>query len=177
VVEGAGVSAFQRLGVLARLTDGGPDARFGLHAAKNGGIFLSWPGKKRRFAGLSRREFLQYSQGAALAFLPSGLWLPRAGSALFPQNSSLSPEFHVHPVYKTPRAIEAVLKKARAEFDNFPTEIYQDQVARILQEWSAELKASPEKTAALERVMSGDFVATSPMEFSRCGRRNFRRSR
>jgi tetratricopeptide (TPR) repeat protein len=134
----------------------------GFTPQKNGGIFLSWPGKKRRFAGLSRREFLQYSQGAALAFLPSGLWLPRDGSALFPQNSSLSPEFHVHPVYKTPRAIEAVLKKARAEFDNFPTEIYQDQVARILQEWSAELKASPEKTAALERVMSGDFVATSP---------------
>jgi hypothetical protein len=36
-------------------------------------IFLSWPGKKRRFAGLSRREFLQYSQAAALAFLPAGL--------------------------------------------------------------------------------------------------------
>ena len=124
--------------------------------------FLSWPGKKRRFAGLSRREFLQYSQGAALAFLPSGLGWPRLNTELSPQDSSLPPEFHVHPVYKTPRAIEAVLKKARAEFDSFPTEIYQDQIARILQQWSAELRVSPEKTGALERVMSGNFTATSP---------------
>jgi tetratricopeptide (TPR) repeat protein len=55
-----------------------------------------------------------------------------------------------------------VLKKARAEYDTFPTEIYHDQVARILQAWSAELRASPQKTGALERAMSGDFVATPP---------------
>jgi len=55
-----------------------------------------------------------------------------------------------------------VLKKARAEYDTFPTEIYQDQIARILQAWSAELRASPQKADVLERVMSGDFVATSP---------------
>ena len=152
--------AVVRLGV--SLTDGWPDARFGLHAAKNGGIFLSWPGKKRRFAGLSRREFLQYSQGAALAFLPSGLGWPRFGSAFFRQDSSLPPEFHVHPVYKTPRAIEAVLKKAHAEYDTFPTEIYHDQIARVLRAWNAELRASPQRTEALERVMSSDFVATSP---------------
>jgi tetratricopeptide (TPR) repeat protein len=124
--------------------------------------FLSWPGKKRRFAALSRREFLQYSQGAALAFLPAGLRLPRFDSIISPQNSTPSPEFHVHPVYRTPRAIESVLKKAQAEFDSFPAEIYHDQIARVLQSWSAELRASPQKTDALERVMSGDFLATSP---------------
>jgi tetratricopeptide (TPR) repeat protein len=151
-----------RAAAVGCLTDGWPDARFGLHAAKNGGIFLSWLGKKRRFAGLSRREFLQYSQGAALAFLPSGLSWPFFDSGISPQDSSLPLEFHVHPIYKTPRAIEAVLKKARAEFDTFPTEIYQDQIARILQEWSTELRASPQETKAVELVMSGDFVATSP---------------
>ncbi len=113
-------------------------------------------------AGLSRREFLQYSQAAALVFLPSELGWPRFGSRLFPQESPLPPEFHVHPVYKTPRAIEAVLKKARAEFDTFPTEIYHDQIARILHAWSAELRTSPQKTEQLERAMSGDFVANSP---------------
>jgi len=94
-------------------------------------------------------------------FLPSGLWLPRFDSPAFPQNSALPPEFHVHPVYKTPRAIEAVLKKARAEFDTFPTEIYQDQIAKVFEEWAAELRVSPEKTGALERAMSGKFVANS----------------
>jgi tetratricopeptide (TPR) repeat protein len=55
-----------------------------------------------------------------------------------------------------------VLKKAQAEYDSFPTEIYQDQIAKVLQAWSAELRASPQRTEVLERVMSGDFVATSP---------------
>jgi tetratricopeptide (TPR) repeat protein len=110
---------------------------------------------------LSRREFLQYSQGAALAFLPSGLWLPRFHTPGVSPNSGLPPEFHVHPVYKTPRAIEAVLKKARAEFDGYPTEIYQDQIAKVLEEWVTELRVSPEKTGALERAMSGKFVANS----------------
>jgi tetratricopeptide (TPR) repeat protein len=104
---------------------------------------------------------LQYSQGAALAFLPSGLWLPRFNFPVFPQDSGFPPEFHVHPAYKTPRAIEPVLKKARAEFDSYPTEIYQDQIAKVLEEWAAELRVSPGKTDALERAMSGKFVANS----------------
>ncbi|HTB92880.1 MAG TPA: tetratricopeptide repeat protein [Candidatus Sulfotelmatobacter sp.] len=124
--------------------------------------FLSWPGKKRRFAALSRREFLQYTQGAALAFLPAGLRFPSFDPKISAQDSSLPPEFHVHPVYRTPRAIESVLKKAQAEFDSFPTEIHQDQIARVLQAWSAELRASPQKTDSLERAMSDDFQATSP---------------
>ncbi|HEV2101622.1 MAG TPA: FG-GAP-like repeat-containing protein [Candidatus Acidoferrum sp.] len=110
---------------------------------------------------MSRREFLKYSQGAALVFLPSGLWLPRIDSPLVPRDSSLPPDFHVHPVYKTPRAIEALLKKARAENDTFPTEIYQDQIAKVFEEWATELRVAPEKTTALERVMSGKFMANS----------------
>ena len=51
--------------------------------------------------------------------------------------------------------------KVRAEFDSFPTEIYQDQIARILQEWAADLRVSPEKTGTLERVMSSAFVSNS----------------
>jgi tetratricopeptide (TPR) repeat protein len=117
--------------------------------------------KKRRFAGLSRRDFLKYSRGVALAFVPVGLWLPRFSFALVPQDASHQPDFHVHPAYNIPRAIEVVLQKVRAEFDSFPTEIYHDQIVKILQEWSAELRVSPEKTAALERVMSDDFAANS----------------
>jgi hypothetical protein len=55
-----------------------------------------------------------------------------------------------------------VLKKAQAEYDTFPTEIYHDRIARILEEWREELRASPQETTALERAMSGNFVATSP---------------
>ncbi|HXJ12724.1 MAG TPA: VCBS repeat-containing protein, partial [Candidatus Limnocylindrales bacterium] len=54
-----------------------------------------------------------------------------------------------------------MLKKARAEHDRFPTEIYQDQIAKVFEEWAAELCVSPLKTGAIERVMSGAFVANS----------------
>jgi len=65
-----------------------------------------------------------------------------------------------------------VLKKARTECDTFPTEIYQDKIARILQEWSADLRVSPEKMGALERVMSRDFLATSPTASLQARRKN-----
>lgn len=113
-------------------------------------------------AGLNRREFLHYGPGAALAFLPSGLGWPHFGSSLLLQTSARPPEFHVHPVYKTPRQIEAVLKKVRAEFDLYPTEIDHDLIARVLRAWSAELLVSPQQTGALEHAMSRDFAATSP---------------
>ena len=58
--------------------------------------------------------------------------------------------------------MDAVLKKMAAEYDSFPTEIYHGRIAPILQAWCAELRESPQKTSALERVMSPGFAATSP---------------
>ncbi len=55
-----------------------------------------------------------------------------------------------------------MLKKVQAEYDRFPSEIQHDRIAAILQEWSAEMRESPQKTGALERVMGNDFAATSP---------------
>ena len=65
-----------------------------------------------------------------------------------------------------------MLKKAQAEYDTFPTEIYHDQIALILGEWSAELRVSPQGTGALERVMSGNFVASSPAASLQARRKN-----
>ena len=65
-----------------------------------------------------------------------------------------------------------MLKKARAESDSFPTEIYQDQIAKVLEQWSVELRVSPQKTDTLERVMSGDFLATSPTANSQVRRKD-----
>jgi len=115
----------------------------------------------RRVAEISRREFLHHGQGAALAFFPSRLAWPFSISEKFAQTPFPPPDFHVHPKYRTPRTLEAVLKKVAAENDVFPSEIYHDRLAAILHAWSAELRESPQKTAALEHVMSGDFTATS----------------
>jgi tetratricopeptide (TPR) repeat protein len=65
-----------------------------------------------------------------------------------------------------------VLKKVAAENDIFSTEIQHDRIAAVLQAWSAELLESPQKTAALERVLGADFSATSPNASLKARRKN-----
>ena len=60
-----------------------------------------------------------------------------------------------------PRGIEAVLRKVPAGFDEFVTEKYQDHIAEVFSEWSSELAQSPENTAALEKLISPDFLGAS----------------
>jgi Flp pilus assembly protein TadD/peroxiredoxin len=71
-------------------------------------------------------------------------------------------DFHVHPHYRAPRDLDAVLRKVPAGFDDFVTEKYHDQIAAIFREWSSELLESPRKTAALEKAMASNFVGDSP---------------
>lgn len=122
---------------------------------------MARPGKKRQFAELSRREFLQYAQKATLAFLPSKLAWPFFTSGNLPPALTLA-DFHVHPQYRTPRALDALFRKVAAENDSFPYEIYHDRIAAILQAWSKELQVSPQSAETLMRVMSSSFAAASP---------------
>jgi Tfp pilus assembly protein PilF/peroxiredoxin len=118
--------------------------------------------KKRRLVDQSRRDFLlRCGQGASLAFLPAGLDWPSFPSFSTEKSPYPSNEFHVHPQYRTPRGLDAVLQKANAKFDDFETEKYHDQVATILSEWSSQLLESPQKTAAMENVMSSNFSGAS----------------
>jgi len=129
---------------------------------KHGEICLSRQGKKRRFAELSRREFLQYSQGAALAFLPMGLGWPFLSSRNPPKVSESDLGYHVHPKYRKSQPIEAVLEKVAAAKDVYPTEVYNDRIGVVLRAWRQELLESPQKTEALERAIGENFSATSP---------------
>ena len=140
------------------------DFRFGVR--KHESIALNRPKKNRRLVDLGRRKFLQqYCQGATLAFLPTGLGFPSFYSFRSPQIvpalAQTPGQFHVHPQYREPRALDAVLKKVRAGFDEFVTEKYQDQIAAILRDWSLQLLESPKKIAALENVMASNFMANS----------------
>jgi len=60
-----------------------------------------------------------------------------------------------------PRGIETVLRKVPAGFDEFVTEKHQDHIAEVFSEWSSELAQSPENTAALEKIISSDFLGAS----------------
>jgi len=94
--------------------------------------FSELVGKKRRFAGLSRREFLQYSKGR-LTFLPSGLWLPHCGPH-FPKDAILPPDFTFIPFTRS-RALR-LCEEERAEYD-VPTEILSGSIAKVFEEWAA----------------------------------------
>ena len=74
---------------------------------------------------------------------------------------SSSAEMQLHPEYRAKRAIDAILRKVPAGFDDFLTEKYQDQIEAILREWSAQLLASPQQTDALKKVVAGDFSGGS----------------
>jgi len=112
--------------------------------------------------GISRREFLQYCQAAPIAFLPAAI-SPFPFAPLYsPEKSNLTGEFHVHPRYRMPRGIEAILRKVPAGFDEFITEKYQDHIAAVFSEWSSQLLQSPQNTAVLEKIIATDFSGESP---------------
>ena len=119
--------------------------------------------EKRRLFGLSRREFLRRScQGASLAFVPSGF-----GSSLFvPVKSSPrlpNGEYQVHPHYRTPRTLDALIRKVKPGFDDFIAEKYHDQVAAVLDRWTTALLRAPAETTSIEATLSATLIATSPM--------------
>src|ERR1700741_639383 len=126
-----------------------------------GSTRLSRSWKKRRPVNLSRREFLQYCQGAPLAFLPAGAPFGYFNSFLSEQSSPFSGEMQLHPEYRIKRGIETVLRKVPAGFDEFVTEKYQDQIEAIFREWGSQLLQSPQNTAALGKAMSANFQGSA----------------
>jgi len=133
----------------------------GFRRRVSGSIRLSRSWKKRRPVDLSRRKFLQYCQGASIAFFPAGIPF-RPFSPFFLGESAATPsELQLHPEYRLKRGIEAVLRKVPAGFDDFVTEKYQDQIEAIFREWSLQLRQSPQDTAALSKVMSAGFLGSS----------------
>src|SRR5260370_19122100 len=97
-----------------------------------GSIRLSRSWKKSRLVDLSRRKFLQYCQGASLAFLPAGIpfrsFTPLFAPRLASEQSGMSDESQLHPEYRLKRGIEAMLRKLPAGFDEFPNEKVQDRI-------------------------------------------------
>ena len=115
---------------------------------------------------LRRRDFLiQCCQGASAALIPTGLrglgWPTLYG--FDPAAASLSNgEFHLHPHYRFPRPLDALLLKTQAGLDNFVTEKYAGQIAAILAQWSSGLLQSPQDVRGVERVLHPNFSGSSP---------------
>ncbi len=112
-----------------------------------------------------RRNFLvRCCQGVSAALFPASL----RGLAFSPglafeslNSRSTDREFYLHPHYRAKLPIEATLARVQAGSDKFITEKYADQIAAILNEWSAALQQTPGATGAIEKVLSGNFSGSS----------------
>ena len=117
-------------------------------------------------ADLRRRDFLiRFCQGASAALIPAGLrglgW-PSLYSIDSADAASSNGEFHLHPHYRMPRPLDALLLKTQAGLDDFVTEKYADQIAAILAQWSSGLLHSPQDVSAVEKVLLPNFSGSSP---------------
>ncbi|MGB9512262.1 MAG: tetratricopeptide repeat protein [Candidatus Acidiferrum sp.] len=117
--------------------------------------------KKRRPIDLSRRKFLQYFQAAPLAFLPAGMPIPPLFPFVSEEQTAALPELQLHPEYRVKRAIDSILRKVPAGFDEFVTEKYQDEIEAVFRQWTVQLLQSPEATDPLRSVMAASFAGTS----------------
>ncbi|MGA7850480.1 MAG: FG-GAP-like repeat-containing protein [Terriglobales bacterium] len=69
--------------------------------------------------------------------------------------------FHLHPHYRMPRPLDALLLKTQAGLDDFVTEKYADEIAAILAQWSSGLLQSPQEVRAVEKVLAATFSGSS----------------
>ncbi len=115
---------------------------------------------------LRRRDFLiRFCQGASAALIPA--WLRGLGwPTLYGFDSAdadlSSREFHLHPHYRMPRPLDALLLKTQAGLDDFVTEKYAEQIAAILAQWTSGLLQSPQNLSAVDRVLLPNFSGSSP---------------
>jgi tetratricopeptide (TPR) repeat protein/peroxiredoxin len=137
-----------------------------------GAIVLS-PSKKTPLSpapgavNLRRRDFLmQCCQGVSAAMIPTRL-RGLAFSSLFAIGSAdanlLNGEFHLHPHYRMPMPLDALLLKTQAGLDDFVTEKYADEIAAILSQWSIGLMHSPQDVKTIEKVLLPSFSGSSPV--------------
>ena len=79
-----------------------------------------------------------------------------------PDSDLSNPEFHLHPHYRTPRPLDALLLKTQAGLDEFVSEKYADQIAAILALWTSGLLQVTPDVTAIEKVLLTNFSGTSP---------------
>ena len=125
---------------------------------------LSWLKKTWDDVDLRRRDFLiRCCQTASLALIPGRL----LGSDAVQQSvrtsaaSASDPGFYVHPHYRTPRPLDALLLKKQAGLDEFVAEKYADHLAAKLAAWSQRLIQSPGAASTIESICSPAFSGVS----------------
>lgn len=75
--------------------------------------------------------------------------------AAFRRSPALGGDFYFHPQYRSATPLDAVLVKIDAALDDYEAEKIHDQIAAILEAWSAELRRDPPLFELVEPLRSG----------------------
>jgi tetratricopeptide (TPR) repeat protein/peroxiredoxin len=90
-----------------------------------------------------------------------GLGLPSLATIDSQLERAPDGEFHLHPHYRMPMPLDAVLVNTQAGLDEFVTEKYADQISAILAQWSSSLLRSPQDMTAFAKVIVPNFSGAS----------------
>ncbi len=145
------------------LTTSNPNVSFGSTRDSPRDITLNRAGKPLPVADLRRRDFLvRFCQTAGAALIPTRLWgVSLPGSNFLPSRTEPDAGYQLQLHYRSERPLDATLLKVQAGLDDFITEKYADQIAKILAEWSAGLLQSPRQTQAIAKVLAAGFAGAS----------------
>jgi len=110
----------------------------------------------------SRRDFLiRFCQSASGILIPSG-WDRLLPVFNFDRNTEAAPrDFHLHPHYRGRMPLDDVLFKVEAGSDEFVTEKYVDNIAKVLTRWTSCLLESPANLSAIKESILPDFSGSS----------------
>ena len=112
-----------------------------------------------------RRDFLiRCCQSASAALVPCcfrGIGLPALAALEGPLERLPDRGFHLHPHYRMPTPIDAVMAQTQAGLDDFVNEKYAEQIAAILARWSAGLLQSPQNVSAVAGTLLPNFAGGS----------------
>jgi tetratricopeptide (TPR) repeat protein/peroxiredoxin len=115
---------------------------------------------------LRRRDFLiRCCQGASATLIPAslrGLAFPASYDYDSGDSDLATSEYHLHPHYRMPRPLDALLLKTKAGLDDFVSEKYADEIAAILCQWSSGLLKAPADFHAIEHSLLPAFLGSSP---------------
>jgi len=104
-------------------------------------------------------------QGISAALIRSGIggltFSP--GFRGFADASESAAPFHLHPRYRLERPLDRTLAQTRAGLDEFITEKYADEIARVLARWSLHLLASPLDLPSIAASLTANFAGSSLM--------------
>ncbi len=70
--------------------------------------------------------------------------------------------FFLRPRYRSERVLDRTLRMVQPGLDSFVSEKYADEIASILNRWSAALLRSPRDVEAIAKSLAPDFTGTSP---------------